>query len=103
MRPTAGAHDRRMRRLDRLNPMIDKTLREMRDRNAILHLEFTRNGERWFLSNGSRLLDDVARAVIRDQHVVATDYGLFRDGRGQSWCCAGGMKSLKNKESHHGE
>jgi hypothetical protein len=85
MRHTAQDHAQRMQHLDRINRVVAEALREMCANHASLHLEFAPKGPRWVLSNRLHLLDAVARAVIRDRHVVAVDRGLFRDGPNQTW------------------
>ena len=98
MRPTANEHQRRMRKLDRLNRTVAHVLRHMQDNDTALRLEFIFNEPAWLLSDGSRVLDEVARVVVRDRHVVAVDRGLFRDGHGQAWR----YQPPENRESRHG-
>jgi hypothetical protein len=52
---------------------------------ATLHLQFTSDGPRWFLSNGRGIADYVARAVVASASVVANDDALFPETTPQSW------------------
>jgi hypothetical protein len=74
---------RRSRRLDRASLTVDRVLRAIRNGSA-LHLMRGQTDSQWFLSNGLRLTDKVARIVKVNQNIVAFDLALFRGMRGQT-------------------
>jgi hypothetical protein len=74
----------RARRLDSINQQIEHALRSMK-RGAALHFQPGVAGGRWKLSNGVRLSDQVAAAIVRDRNIVAVDLALFAGELAQTY------------------
>jgi hypothetical protein len=72
------------RRLDRFNNKIASVLVAMR-RGEALYLEHRFFGRAWCLSGGQYVEDEVARVVIRDNHVVGVGDALFGNCPSQTW------------------
>jgi hypothetical protein len=54
------------------------------ERGASLYLSFSKNGNAFVLSNGTRVPSEVAMVVINDARIVAESAGLF-PAAPQSW------------------
>jgi ABC-type lipopolysaccharide export system ATPase subunit len=59
----------------RITARAAKVVSAMRDGQA-LHLQHSRHGAVWWLSGGTRVDDEVARAVIKDPSVVGVGDAL---------------------------
>ena len=80
LRATRRRLAKRVGRLEK----ADAVLAEMRD-GAALHLQHTKYGPSWALSNGHQVSDDVAKLVITSASVTGVGDALFRDCPGQTW------------------
>jgi hypothetical protein len=54
-------------------------------RGQALTLEFTNHGALWRTSDGRKVNDRIARAVINDAHVLSVDVSLFPSELAQTW------------------
>ena len=81
---TSVALRARQRRAEHRLAAAERVLRAMRAGNT-LHLQFTRHGPSWTLTNGRRVPDDVAQLAIASSSVVGDGDGLFSGGTSQTW------------------
>jgi hypothetical protein len=87
MIPTASSlratHRRLAKRVGRLEK-AELVLAEMRA-GAALHLQHTKQGPCWTLSNGTPVPDSIAELVTASSSVVGVGDALFRDCRAQTY------------------
>jgi hypothetical protein len=71
-----ATHRRLARRVGRIE-RAERVLAEMRDAGAALHLQHTKQGPCWTLSNGTPMPDSIAKLVTASSSVVGVGDALF--------------------------
>jgi hypothetical protein len=82
--PTVSSLKRTRTRLSRNLLSADRVIAAMRNGQA-LHCSFEGNGERWWLSSGTRVSPAAAKLAIEHPDVVSTGDALFKNVRGQTF------------------
>jgi hypothetical protein len=62
----------------------EQVLQAMRH-GAALHLQYSRSGPRWVLTNGCHVDDEVAKLVVASSSVVGIGDALFAGAASQTW------------------
>src|SRR5262245_1361150 len=79
IRATWRRANRERRRREQNHASAKAVLTAMREQGQALHRGHERSGERWWLSNGRRVLPEVAELVVNHANVVGCGDTLFEN------------------------